>query len=52
MRHEPLFRQLAKRYPAVTVVASRQTGKTTLARMVFPDKPYASLQDQDARRFV
>ncbi len=49
---EPLFRQLASRYPVVTVVGPRQSGKTTLARMVFPDKPYVSLEDPDVRRFA
>lgn len=49
---EPLFRQLASQYPIVTVVGPRQSGKTTLARMVFADKPYVSLEDPDVRRFA
>lgn len=49
---EPLFRQLAGQYPIVTLVGPRQSGKTTLARMVFPDKPYVSLEDPDMRRFA
>jgi uncharacterized protein len=49
---EPLLRQLAGQYPIVTLVGPRQSGKTTLARMVFPDKPYVSLEDPDVRRFA
>ena len=49
---EPVFRQLAAQYPIVTLVGPRQSGKTTLARMVFPDKPYVSLEDPDVRRFA
>lgn len=49
---EPLFRQLAEQYPIVTLVGPRQSGKTTLARMVFPDKPYVTLEDPDMRRFA
>jgi predicted AAA+ superfamily ATPase len=52
-RHiETVFRQLATQYPVVTVVGPRQSGKTTLARMVFPDHPYVSLEDPDVRRFA
>jgi len=49
---EPLFLRLAGQYPIVTLVGPRQSGKTTLARMVFPDKPYVSLEDPDVRRFA
>ena len=37
-------------YPVVTIFGPRQSGKTTLARMEFPDKPYRSLEDPDVRR--
>ena len=33
----------------VTILGPRQSGKTTLARMTFPDKPYFSLEDPDVR---
>jgi len=39
----------AAEYPAVTILGPRQSGKTTLARMTFPDKPYVSLEDPDIR---
>jgi uncharacterized protein len=49
---EPLFRRLAGQYPIVTLVGPRQSGKTTLARMVFPDKAYVTLEDPDMRRYA
>lgn len=39
----------ADEYPVVTILGPRQSGKTTLARMTFPDKPYFSLEDPDVR---
>ena len=39
----------AEEYPVVTVFGPRQSGKTTLAQMTFPDKLYFSLEDPDLR---
>lgn len=39
----------ATEYPVVTILGPRQSGKTTLARMTFPEKPYFSLEDPDVR---
>ena len=36
-------------FPEVTMTGPRQSGKTTLARQVFCDKPYRSLKDADIR---
>lgn len=44
--------QSAKRFPVVAVTGPRQAGKTTLARTVFPKKPYASLEEPDTREFA
>ena len=33
----------------VTILGPRQSGKTTLTRMTFPDRPYFSLEDPDVR---
>ncbi|OPY00183.1 MAG: hypothetical protein A4E60_02444 [Syntrophorhabdus sp. PtaB.Bin047] len=41
--------QSAREYPAVTIRGPRQSGKTTLARMTFPEIPYLSLEDLDVR---
>ena len=35
--------------PIVTVTGPRQSGKTTLCRVAFPDKPYVSLETPDVR---
>lgn len=34
----------AKQYPVVTLTGPRQSGKTTLAKETFPDKPYIDLE--------
>ena len=41
--------ELAGYYPIVAITGPRQSGKTTLARAAFADKPYASLEDPDLR---
>ncbi|MBM4311712.1 MAG: ATP-binding protein [Deltaproteobacteria bacterium] len=46
---EHTLRQLAGGYPAVAVTGPRQSGKTTLARHVFSDKPYVSFENPDVR---
>ncbi|MBM3198645.1 MAG: ATP-binding protein, partial [Chlamydiae bacterium] len=43
---------LAKGYPVVTIIGPRQSGKTTLAKQVFPEKPYVSLENPDIRRLA
>jgi len=44
--------QMARQYPVVTITGPRQSGKTTLCRMVFPDMAYASLEDLDQREYA
>jgi len=39
----------AAEYPIVTVFGPRQSGKTTLVRMTFPNKPYYSMENPDVR---
>lgn len=36
-------------YPVITIIGPRQSGKTTLVKSVFPDKPYVNLEDPDVR---
>jgi uncharacterized protein len=43
------LKELATKYPVVSVVGPRQSGKSTLAKTVFPDYKYISLEDLDYR---
>ena len=49
---EPVLHRAARRYPIVTLTGPRQSGKTTLVKMAFPDHAYASLEDPDQREFA
>lgn len=49
---EPTLLQLARGYPILAITGPRQSGKTTLARNSFPDRPYVSLEDPDTRAFA
>ena len=44
--------QAATWAPCLTLTGPRQSGKTTLCRMVFPDHPYALLENPDERAFA
>ena len=46
----PLLVQMSKGFPIVALTGPRQSGKTTLARQAFPDKPYFSLEDPEVRQ--
>jgi predicted AAA+ superfamily ATPase len=46
------LRELATRYPVLTLTGPRQSGKTTLTRMAFPDRPYVSLENPGQREFA
>ncbi|MDI9333272.1 MAG: ATP-binding protein [Cytophagales bacterium] len=48
----PFFQQALSQYPIVTLTGPRQSGKTTLARMVCAAKPYVSLENPDVRSFA
>jgi predicted AAA+ superfamily ATPase len=39
--------RFSNHYPVMTVTGPRQSGKTTLVRATFPEKPYVSLEDPD-----
>ena len=43
---------LASQYKAVAVTGPRQSGKTTLVKFVFSNKPYVSLENPDMRSFA
>lgn len=40
---------MAEGFPIVAITGPRQSGKTTLAKLTFPEKPYLSLEDPDVR---
>lgn len=44
-----LIRKYSKQFRALAVVGPRQSGKTTLVRLAFPNKPYVSLENPDER---
>ena len=43
---------LSQQYKAIAVIGPRQSGKTTLVKLVFPDKPYVNLENPDMRNFA
>jgi len=48
----PELIQLAQQFKAVAVIGPRQSGKTTLVRDTFKEKPYVSLENPDTRTFA
>ena len=44
---KPIILELASQFPIVTITGPRQSGKTTIAKLTFPNKPYVNLEDKD-----
>jgi len=44
--------RLAQGFPVLAITGPRQSGKTTMARALFPGKPYVSLEDPEERSFA
>jgi predicted AAA+ superfamily ATPase len=49
---ESQIKKYADQYPVLSIVGPRQSGKTTLARYVFPNYRYVSLENLDTRRMA
>ena len=49
---EKELRVLSDQFKAIAIVGPRQSGKTTLARFVFPDLPYINLENPDIRLYA
>ena len=48
----PILRYSAQKWPSVTLTGTRQSGKTTLCRALFPNLAYTSLEAPDVRAFA
>lgn len=48
----PKIMELSRGFPALAITGPRQSGKTTLAKALFPGKPYLSLENPDTRRYA
>lgn len=46
------IQQAAKTFPVLTITGPRQSGKTTLCKMAFPNHAYVSLEDPQERDFA
>ncbi len=46
---EDFLKRASRSFPVVAITGPRQSGKTTLARLVFGDKPYVNLENLDLR---
>lgn len=44
-----VIERLSQFFPVIGITGPRQSGKTTLAKMLFPNLPYVSLEDLDIR---
>lgn len=49
---ESKLKESAEHYPVVSVTGPRQSGKTTLCRKLFPQKPYLSFEAPDIRELA
>lgn len=48
----PKLLGLARKFPIVTVTGPRQSGKTTLCRAAFPERPYVSFEAPDVADYA
>lgn len=50
LEHEATI--LSQHFPILTIFGPRQSGKTTLVKKIFPDKPYVNLEHLPTRSFA
>ena len=48
----PRLKKLSGQFPVLGILGPRQSGKTTLAKALFPDHKYVNLEELDTRRFA
>jgi predicted AAA+ superfamily ATPase len=48
----PALARISLAFPVLALTGPRQSGKTTLARSSFPDKPYRTLEDPETRQLA
>jgi predicted AAA+ superfamily ATPase len=46
------LRKAARQFPVLALTGPRQSGKTTLVKKIFSEKPYVTLEDLDTREFA
>lgn len=46
------LKKIAKQFPAIALLGPRQSGKTTLAKFLFPDHQYVNLESFEEREFA
>ena len=46
------LQRMARGFPVLAVTGPRQSGKTTVARLAFPQLPYVNLEDPDTRELA
>ena len=49
--HIKLF-EMAKKFPVLAITGPRQSGKTTMAKMTFPNYRYVNLENPDTKLFA
>lgn len=49
---ETALKNIAKKFPVITITGPRQSGKTTLCKSVFPNYTYVSLENPDNKDFA
>jgi predicted AAA+ superfamily ATPase len=51
-RLKPKLQNLFQKFPVVFLTGPRQSGKTTLSQITFPDLPYVNLEDPSLRAII